>query len=290
MKKCLSIFLSIIIVISLAMPALATNSTTNEIEAIADSSPRESGEVVHYNTTTGETLIEDGELLTFDDITITIPKSSSGSPNARGLEMFIVRGGIKKCSNGRFTWYFNVDCPTSPFVKPHIKLTAQLKGSFSTASSTYSNVGTSVYHTYTTNSQYGIDYTWTVPARTGYYYISYTIDDYDNDDRTYGATTTLLSNRTGHPWNFRFSDSASGKNLPSPPANYRKGATSTRPSNLADTYYKTYTSKTGLSLNRNLFDVHHIRPLAYGGTNSYSNLIHLPKATHKAVTSWWAGY
>ena len=65
-----------------------------------------------------------------------------------------------------------------------------------------------------------------------------------------------------------------------PPANYAKGATTTRPSNLADTYYNTYTANTGVTLNRSLYDVHHIRPLAYGGSNAYSNLIHLPKATH----------
>ena len=35
-----------------------------------------------------------------------------------------------------------------------------------------------------------------------------------------------------------------------PPANYAKGATTTRPSNLADTYYNTYTANTGVTLNR----------------------------------------
>lgn len=153
-----------------------------------------------------------------------------------------------------------------------------------------SYVGGSVYHTYTSNSEYGVDYTWTVPAKTGYYYVAYTITDYDNATSGSGVTTTALSNRTGHAWNFNFSDSVSGKSLPMPPANYAKGATTTRPSNLADTYYNTYTANTGVTLNRSLYDVHHIRPLAYGGSNAYSNLIHLPKATHTQVTSWWAGY
>ena len=143
---------------------------------------------------------------------------------------------------------------------------------------------------YTSNSEYGVDYTWTVPAKTGYYYVAYTITDYDNATSGSGVTTTALSNRTGHAWNFNFSDSVSGKSLPMPPANYAKGATTTRPSNLADTYYNTYTANTGVTLNRSLYDVHHIRPLAYGGSNAYSNLIHLPKATHTQVTSWWAGY
>lgn len=31
------------------------------------------------------------------------------------------------------------------------------------------------YDTYTSNSEYGVDYTWTVPAKTGYYYVAYTI-------------------------------------------------------------------------------------------------------------------
>lgn len=146
------------------------------------------------------------------------------------------------------------------------------------------------YDTYTSNSEYGVDYTWTVPAKTGYYYVAYTITDYDNATSGSGVTTTALSNRTGHAWNFNSSDSVSGKSLPMPPANYAKGATTTRPSNLADTYYNTYTANTGVTLNRSLYDVHHIRPLAYGGSNAYSNLIHLPKATHTQVTSWWAGY
>ena len=146
------------------------------------------------------------------------------------------------------------------------------------------------YDTYTSNSEYGVDYTWTVPAKTGYYYVAYTITDYDNATSGSGVTTTALSNRTGHAWNFNFSDSVSGKSLPMPPANYAKGATTTRPSNLDDTYYNTYTANTGVTLNRSLYDVHHIRPLAYGGSNAYSNLIHLPKATHTQVTSWWAGY
>ena len=128
------------------------------------------------------------------------------------------------------------------------------------------------------------------PEAEYYYYVAYTITDYDNATSGSGVTTTALSNRTGHAWNFNFSDSVSGKSLPMPPANYAKGATTTRPSNLADTYYNTYTANTGVTLNRSLYDVHHIRPLAYGGSNAYSNLIHLPKATHTQVTSWWAGY
>lgn len=38
------------------------------------------------------------------------------------------------------------------------------------------------------------------------------------------------------------------------------------------------------------YDVHHIIPRAYGGTNVYSNLIPLIPSDHTIVTSWWANY
>lgn len=121
-----------------------------------------------------------------------------------------------------------------------------------------------------------------------YLQISYTLIDYDSVASTTGTNNMILSNRTGHPCTFSFSDT--GKTLPLPRVDWPKGATSTRPSNLAAQYYKDYTAATGKTLNTSLYEVHHIRPLAYGGNNSYSNLIHLPKATHTSVTSWFAGY
>lgn len=243
-----------------------------------------------YNADTGKVIAENGEPFAFDDVEIELPISGTEDGiSPQGIEIYLVRGGLKRTSGGVFTWWFNIDCPTSPINKPDIKVTVQLQGDFTTGSS-FSNVGGSVYHTYKTNAEYGVDYTWTSTAKTGYYRLKYTINDYSSGQTGSGYTTSNLWNRTGHVWNFSFSDSASGKSLPKPPANYTKGATSSRPSNLADTYYNTYKQNTGITLNRSLYDVHHIKPLAYGGNNNYSNLIHLPKATHTSVTSWWAGY
>lgn len=36
--------------------------------------------------------------------------------------------------------------------------------------------------------------------------------------------------------------------------------------------------------------IHHIKPLKYGGKSVNSNLIPLPKATHTQFTTWWAQY
>ncbi|PAF27248.1 hypothetical protein CHH61_04345 [Shouchella clausii] len=39
------------------------------------------------------------------------------------------------------------------------------------------------------------------------------------------------------------------------------------------------------------YDIHHIIPLKYGGTNAMNNLIHLPRDFHqKKVTPWWSAY
>lgn len=290
LKKLLCFTLSVVMVIGMSVTAFA-GELANETEIPAvESTSTYIGKTFYYNADTGETVLENGEPCAFEDAEIEIPISNTeDGVSAYGLEIYLIRGGLQSTRNGTFTWWFNTDCPTSPINKPNIKVTVQLQGDFTTGSS-FSNVGSPVYHTYKTNAEYGINYTWTSTAKTGYYRLKYTITDYDNGGSATGYTNKNLWNKTGHIWEFSFSDSASGKSLPTPPANYTKGATSTRPSNLAATYYATYTSNTGITLNSSLYDVHHIKPLAYGGSNNYSNLIHLPKATHKNVTSWWAGY
>lgn len=291
LKKLFCFVLTVIMVMGITTTAFASEVDSGSgTPAVEDTSSTYIGETFYYNADTGEAVAENGEPFAFDDVEIELPISSTEDGiSPQGIEIYLVRGGLKRTSGGVFTWWFNTDCPTSPISKPNIKVAVQLQGDFTTGSS-FSNVGGSVYHTYTTNAEYGVDYTWTSTAKTGYYRLKYTINDYDLGQTGGGYTTSNLWNRTGHVWNFSFSDGASGKSLPKPPANYTKGATSTRPSNLADTYYTTYTNNTGITLNRDLYDVHHIRPLAYGGNNNYSNLIHLPKATHTNVTSWWAGY
>lgn len=38
------------------------------------------------------------------------------------------------------------------------------------------------------------------------------------------------------------------------------------------------------------YQIHHIRPRKYGGTNEYSNLIPLTKSTHNIFSTWWLSY
>lgn len=285
MKKFISVLLSLIMVFSLSIPAFAAS----EIEAVADRTDFVS-ETFYYDAETGEMLSENGEPFAFEDVEFSMPAANNSddtSTQADLFELYLVRGGLKRTSKGQFTWWFNVDCPTSPIKKPNIKLTAQLKGNFTNGSG-FKNVGSAASHTYKTNAEYGIDYTWTTTAKTGYYYFHYTLNDYNAGQTKTSNTASKLWNRTGHVWNFSFSDT--GKKLPMPRADWKKGTIHQRPNNLNDTYYKKYTQKTGKTLNRSLYDVHHIQPLSYGGNNSYNNLIHLPKSLHKQVTGWFNGY
>lgn len=286
MKKFISIILCLSIILAMSTTTFA--SETDAIPAVEDTGITIVGETFYYNAETGEAIAENGEPVYFDDIEIKFQKPSSDPETRTSFwEIYLVKGGLKSTSSGTFKWFFNVDCPTSIINKPHMKITVQLKGNFTNGIS-FSNVGSSVYHEYKTNSEYGIDYTFTSPAKTGWYYYSFTIVDYDLGQTATNTTSSILYNRTGHPWTFSFSDT--GKSLGYPRCDWTKGATHTRPSNLATKYYADYKAATGKTLNSSLYDVHHIRPLSYGGDNSYSNLIHLPKATHTSVTSWFAGY
>jgi hypothetical protein len=38
------------------------------------------------------------------------------------------------------------------------------------------------------------------------------------------------------------------------------------------------------------YQIHHIQPRAYGGTNDISNLIPIPASQHSLITSWFNGY
>lgn len=52
----------------------------------------------------------------------------------------------------------------------------------------------------------------------------------------------------------------------------------------------TVMSNHHLGVDLTGYDVHHIIPREYGGTNDYSNLIPLAVSDHRTVTSWWVNY
>ena len=74
LKKIVSLVLVTMMAIGMSITAIAAEPYQNELEAVMDTSLADSGQVTHYDTTTGEMLVEDGELLTFDEVAIPVPK------------------------------------------------------------------------------------------------------------------------------------------------------------------------------------------------------------------------
>lgn len=68
LKKIVSLVLVTMMAIGMSITAIAAEPYQNELEAVMDTSLADSGQVTHYDTTTGEMLVEDGELLTFDEV------------------------------------------------------------------------------------------------------------------------------------------------------------------------------------------------------------------------------
>ncbi|GHT79988.1 hypothetical protein AGMMS50262_24070 [Bacteroidia bacterium] len=38
------------------------------------------------------------------------------------------------------------------------------------------------------------------------------------------------------------------------------------------------------------FEIHHIQPLKFGGTNNFQNLVPLQPQQHMEFTKWWASF
>ena len=59
------------------------------------------------------------------------------------------------------------------------------------------------------------------------------------------------------------------------------------------TQYRTWYEKTynnGNAMDWTDIQIHHIKPLKYGGKSVNSNLIPLPKTIHTQFNTWWAQY
>ncbi|WP_218639268.1 HNH endonuclease signature motif containing protein [Paenibacillus sp. FSL H7-0326] len=182
---------------------------------------------------------------------------------------------------------FNIDAPGT-LINPPVDAVFKIMRS-DTQYGTY----TEVKRLAVSNASYITDHVVSIPRRTGHY--KAVIELYPRRTTDFIASpvegSSKLINKTGNLWIFIFSDSTSGKSLERPPANYVKGYLHDRISNL-NTVYKNWYDSTypNADLNLSLYDIHHIKPLEYGGSNAMSNLIHLPKALHGSVSGWFNGY
>ena len=108
-------------------------------------------------------------------------------------------------------------------------------------------------------------------------------------------TYIFLHNKLGNRYP-SYTDSRSKKSVTVPEsavwpvvaAANRDSWTTSQRSQYRTWYEKTYNN--GNSMDWTDIQIHHIKPLKYGGKSVNSNLIPLPKATHTQFTTWWAKY
>lgn len=144
-----------------------------------------------YDADTGEIVFSDtlaenenDESVTLDTLEFSLAAPSSADNLARDASVEIITVNIKllSSSGGQFKWAFNADS-SMILGKANMTLTVQLKASYTTGSGAYSNVGSSVYHEYTSDFDYATDYYWHSTAKTGYYHAAITIDNHTSGEK-----------------------------------------------------------------------------------------------------------
>lgn len=219
----------------------------------------------------------------FDEIEIPVPTQSSGeTPASIDPSVYVITASFQGKSNNQFVWTFNYRLKVSK--APSISSVATLLINTGDGTGSYSPRAT----TSVSSVAFSNNYTLRSTPQTGYYKFRFETKEISTGYILTGDTTKTCVNKSGVLWNFNYSDK--GKSLPQPVCNWSKGAITSRDPNTAKNYYKDYKAATGKTLDSTKFDIHHIRPLAYGGSNNYDNLIHLPKDLHKDVTGWFNGY
>ncbi|MDL4842135.1 HNH endonuclease signature motif containing protein [Aquibacillus rhizosphaerae] len=184
---------------------------------------------------------------------------------------------------GTFTKAGGVLKPKSYTMKLQNKRKTTSSGSYST-SSTKNVSSAKLGKTYYLESSISKTYFWKAYASfTG------TFKDGSKDvDNT--ASDRFLLNKKGVPYP-TYKDKKSKKTMSEPSSTtwtkkyYPESWTTSK----RNKYLNWYEGEYG-KINRSEYEIHHIRPRVYYGSNSNSNLIPLKKSFHKKVSTWWKNY
>lgn len=138
-------------------------------------------------------------------------------------------------------------------------------------------------------------------GETGYYKYKVKVTSYFPSSTTMYVNQEIgpiLINKVGDLYP-NYKDKQSGIKLWMPPANLNKDL-QTRSSTYRSKFIEYYESNWGSPIYFNWTDVeiHHMRPLEFGGSNDISNLIPLNSSSgtsayvirHQYLTSWWSNY
>lgn len=102
-------------------------------------------------------------------------------------------------------------------------------------------------------------------------------------------TYSILFNRKAIKYP-NYTEVYSKKKLWEPPTNLSVSQNN-RAANFRKDYINDFKKKyPNSNINWRIYEIHHMRPLQYGGSNKISNGIALPSYQHKVLTNWWRYY
>ncbi len=285
MKKFISLILSLLMLFTMSVTAFAA-------EVPEDAAQHLTGAEWDAFTVGEDYYIdENGDIIyTYEQEEEVTFSYADSQTRAVKEEKFIVKvsyGYNSKTQKLIFTT--NIDCPTSLIIKPDISVAMKL---------TQSDTKTGSYTTAvpkTTAQKVGYLTNYSVESQGTHHYKFYVyLTSNDSNLVILDPVATFYScrNRTGKVWEYYHTDANSGVTIAEPQTNWAVNQQS-RPSNLNTTYQNTYNATYGTSIVVGSdvgIEVHHVRPLKYGGSNSMSNLVHIDKSFHSKITGWFVGY
>lgn len=283
LKKILAIMFSVVLILSMNIGIFASEITKGQFF----SDPEWEG----YTLGNDYYIDKNGDVIyTYEQVEEVPFKYTDPSTRLVGTDVLIVKAKYGyNTKNKKLTFTVNIDCPTDLVFKPNINLALGLtkanskNGSYSTAISK-KNLGKVNYL-----KDYTVEY-----SGTNHYKLTAYISANDSNTVVIKPSLTFYScrNRTGKVWDFYHTDPNSKVKIEEPQTNWSINQQN-RPSNLNKTYQDTYNKTYGTNIKVGSdvkIDVHHVRPLKYGGSNNMSNLVHIPTSFHSKITGWFSGY
>lgn len=285
MKKIISLILSLLMLFTMSVTAFAAEVPEDKTQELTGA------EWDAFTVGEDYYIDENGDIIYTYEQEEEIPISYS-NPVTRAIEtdILIIKASYGyNSTTGKLKFIANIDCPTSLIFKPDISISLKLTKA-NTKNGTYT---TAVAKTAAQDVKYATDY-YIEYSGTNHYKFTVYLTANDENTIVTNPTHTFYScrNRTGKVWDYYHTDANSGVTIAEPQTNWTVNQQS-RPSNLNTTYQNTYNATYGTNIVVGSdvgVEVHHVRPLKYGGSNNMSNLVHIDKSFHSKITGWFAGY
>lgn len=285
MKKLLSLVICLVMGFTMTTSAFA--------ESISEKKPTELTGPEWDSLTLGEdyTIDENGCVVYSYEETKEITISNTSRLGGEKLDVIDVKvklGYDTKCKQLQFK--VNIDCPTSPIInKPKLDISLQLLQ----ADTKYGP-----YTTVDTMNWTSLNYlSWYELRSTGTHHYKFVIYVRGSDITTVVGNSPyefyFCRNRTGNPWAFYHTDPYSGVVVEEPARTDWKTVSYNRDNKLNGKYQKNYNEAYGTNIvvgDAVNIDVHHVRPLNFGGTDDMDNLVHLDRSFHRKISGWFQGY